>query len=300
MKLFFGIGLSILLGCSQIVSSNNDSQEAIIITVQNSVKELDTFRYNFPWLDSFLVENTLINRIQLPIDCKRISDNQGSFSHWLRRLPLKPGNPQVKLYNGELKWNQSAHAYVVDLDVGTKDLQQCADATMRLRAEYLFNANKKDSIHFNYTNGAKVSYSKWRQGYYPTPKSGTITWSASSKNNGTYPSFKKYMIQIFNYAGTLSLSRELKKIPTAEIQSGDLFLYGGSPGHAVIVMDVAIDTVSQEKYFLLAQSYMPAQEMHILKNPNDKSFSPWYKLSDIKDKLETPEWTFNADALVRW
>jgi len=29
-----------------------------------------------------------------------------------------------------------------------------------------------------------------------------------------------------------------------------------------------------EKQFLLGQSYMPAQEMHILKSPNDES-SPW-------------------------
>jgi hypothetical protein len=40
----------------------------------------------------------------------------------------------VLLYNGAPKFRQDVHAAVIDIDVGTRDLQQCADATMRLRA----------------------------------------------------------------------------------------------------------------------------------------------------------------------
>ncbi|MAT77750.1 hypothetical protein CMK14_21755 [Candidatus Poribacteria bacterium] len=46
-----------------------------------------------------------------------------------------------------------------------------------------------------------------------------------------------------------------------------------------------------ERVFLLAHSYMPAQDVHIMKNPTDASVSPWYKLSS-DDTLCTPEWVF--------
>ena len=39
---------------------------------------------------------------------------------------------------------------------------------------------------------------------------------------------------------------------------------------------------------------MPAQDIHILKNYNNK-FSPWYSLKDIDTDLKTPEWTFTKD-----
>jgi hypothetical protein len=52
--------------------------------------------------------------------------------------------------------------------------------------------------------------------------------------------------------------------------------------------------------FLLAQSYMPAQEMHILKNPINKDISPWYDLLEIGEVINTPEWVFDRAELMRW
>ncbi|WP_315824356.1 DUF4846 domain-containing protein [Paraflavitalea speifideaquila] len=73
---------------------------------------------------------------------------------------------------------------------------------------------------------------------------------------------------------------------------------GGSPGHAVMVMDVAINKAG-EKIYLLAQSYMPAQSIHILKNPMDQTLNPWYKAGN-EPIIETPEWTFTQQQLRRW
>jgi hypothetical protein len=85
----------------------------------------------------------------------------------------------------------------------------------------------------------------------------------------------------------------------SEMQIGDVFIKGGFPGHAVIVVDLAEDEGSGKKVFLLAQSFTPAQEMHILKNPNDETMSPWYPL-DFGERLFTPEWTFQRNDLHRF
>jgi len=104
---------------------------------------------------------------------------------------------------------------------------------------------------------------------------------------------------IFNYAGTLSLSKEMKAITIDQLNIGDVFIKGGSPGHAVIVVDVATNSETGAKIFLLAQSYMPAQEIQLLKNPSNEDLSPWYS-TDFGDVLNTPEWTFYKNELKRF
>jgi hypothetical protein len=49
--------------------------------------------------------------------------------------------------------------------------------------------------------------------------------------------------------------------------------------------------------FLLVQSYMPAQEIHVLRNP--ATGLPWFE-AEPGAPLETPEWTFPPDALRRF
>lgn len=103
---------------------------------------------------------------------------------------------------------------------------------------------------------------------------------------------------VFTYCGTLSLEKETHNVDLSSIQPGDVLVKGGCPGHAMIVADVAINK-KREKVFMLAQSYMPAQDIHIVKNWVDNEFSPWYKLTS-DGKLITPEWIFNRDQLKRW
>ena len=104
------------------------------------------------------------------------------------------------------------------------------------------------------------------------------------------------MRSIFNYAGTASLTKELKSKKIKEIEAGDVFIWGGFPGHAIIVVDVAEHTESGKKIFMVAQSYMPAQSIHILRNFNNHNLSPWYT-EDFGPQLETPEWTFERNSL---
>ena len=92
-------------------------------------------------------------------------------------------------------------------------------------------------------------------------------------------------------------------VPKIEnLDAGDVFIQGGFPGHAVIVIDVVLNTNTGDKCFLLAQSYMPAQNIHILKNKYHSELSPWYSISDLKNdgRLITPEWTFELRDLKRF
>ena len=81
-----------------------------------------------------------VGDIPVPKNCKRDSVEPGSFAEYLRNLPLKPQGYLTHLYNGFEKANQNAAFRVVDMDIDTVDLQQCADACIRLYAEYLWHS----------------------------------------------------------------------------------------------------------------------------------------------------------------
>ena len=228
-----------------------------------------------------------------------IRKETNGFGNYLRNLPLKPIGTKVKLYDGSVKgWQGGAYA-VIDMEIGTSDLQQCADAVMRLRAEYLWHEKKYEEIHFNFTNGMRVDYSKWAQGYRIKVNGNNTSWYKATGEDYSYQTFRKYMNQIFMYAGTASLSKELKSISLSDLQVGDVFIIGGHPGHAMIVVDLAEDYMGN-KAILVAQSYMPAQDIHIVTNLKDKAKSPWYIINRTTKEFNFPEYHFNSSQIMRF
>lgn len=240
-------------------------------------------------------DSLLHQRFQAPKGFERKPMDVGSFGFFLRKLPLKPQGSKVLYYNGAEKENQGVYDAVVDLPIGRKDLHQCADAIIRLRAEYLWQNGQFDQINFRFTNGFPAEYERWRKGGRIKLDGNRAYWTETAAASNSYATFWSYLELVFSYAGTLSLSKELKPKVPADLQAGDVFIRGGSPGHAVIVVDLA-ESKDGRKVFLLAQSYMPAQEIQILRNPSDPSLSPWYS-ADFGEKLYTPEWTFRKDEL---
>lgn len=242
--------------------------------------------------------NTVVERIMVPEGFERLHVDANSFAHYLRNLPLKPHGSKVLHYNGREK-ARGVHIAVVDMEIGDRDLQQCADAVMRLRAEYLYKQKQYRNIHFNFTNGFNAQYEKWMQGNRISVNGNNVSWVGGAGYSEDYDSFRKYLDMVFSYAGTLSLSKELQQAAVSDMEIGDVFIQGGSPGHCVIIIDMAVNSRTGEKVFMLAQSYMPAQDIHILKNNADKSISPWYRV-DFGDTLVTPEWTFEKNHLMRF
>lgn len=250
---------------------------------------------------SALWAQTVEEIISPPSGYVREACGENSFMAYLRRLPLLPEGSKVLLYNGQEKRNQSAAYAVIDMEIGNRDLQQCADAVMRLRAEYLWAQKRYGEIKFNFTNGFPAEYKKWAEGNRIKVTGNKAQWYAAGGRDYSYKTFRNYLNLVFMYAGTASLSRELPTVPYLSLQAGDVFIQGGSPGHAVIVLDVAIHPTTRKKVFLLAQSYMPAQHIHILVNPISRSLSPWYELTETDNgKLYTPEWTFEKKQLKRF
>lgn len=241
---------------------------------------------------------TLQTRFNLPTGFERKPLPANSFGAYLRNLPLKPDGAKVHYYDGTVK-TEDVYDAVVNLDIGNKDLEQCADAVIRLRGEYLYALKEYDKIAFNFTNGFNADYSEWIKGNRIVVNGNNVSWRKSAAPSNTYKDFREYMDEVFTYAGTLSLSKSLKSKDIKDIAIGDVFIKGGSPGHAEIVVDVA-ENAKGEKLFMLAQSYMPAQETQILKNPTSPMLSPWYNLKYIGDVLVTPQWTFTSSQLKGW
>ncbi|MBD3179409.1 MAG: hypothetical protein GF417_07255 [Candidatus Latescibacteria bacterium] len=254
----------------------------------------------YPWITVRDSSACIAGRFSPPPGFRRVEVTSGSFGRWLRHLPLKPGSQKVYLHNGRPKLRQDVHAAVLDIDTGARNLQQCADAVIRLRAEYLFAIKRYNDIRFNFTSGDTARYPRWRDGLRPEVEGDEVSWEMVARPDSTYRGFRKYLDTVFTYAGSYSLKKELISVTSlSDMRIGDIFIQGGFPGHAVIVVDAAERSQTGEKVFLLAQSYMPAQDIHILINPSESKLSPWYSI-DFTGKLITPEWRFSRSDLMRF
>jgi hypothetical protein len=240
-----------------------------------------------------------IKSIPLPAGFKRLEQSETSIGSWLRNVKLKK-DKTVYVFDGSKKAFQGAQFAVCDISTGKRDLQQCADAVMRMRAEYLYAQKDFSKIHFKDGDGFLMSFDKWRAGNKIVFKNNKLQWQASKDANAGYPSFMKYLEMVFAFAGTATLTKELVIVDkTHNILPGDVFIYGGAPGHAATVMDVAQNIKTGKKIFMLAQGYMPAQDIHVIINPNDKVLNPWYS-EDYGDVLNTVEWAFDGMKLKRF
>lgn len=244
-------------------------------------------------------ENTIAGRFPPPENFDWVRYPLHSFADYLQKLPLKRKGSVVKYYNGQTKPSEGVYLAVLDMPIGDKNLHQCADAIIRLRAEYLYRLRRFDAIHFNFTNGFNAEYSKWKEGSRISVKGNTCSWIESSAPSTEVAVFEKYLEIVYMYAGSQSLEKELVPTDKAHIQVGDVFIQGGSPGHAVIVVNKAINQKTGEVAICLAQSYMPAQETQILSNPASAE-SPWYFIDQETETLNTPEWRFKVKELRRF
>lgn len=227
---------------------------------------------------------------------RRETTEYGAF---IRDLQLKPQGSKVRLYDGtEKNWYGWDYA-VIDMEIGTTDLQQCADVIMRIRAEFLWKNKRFDEIHFNFTNGFKADYSMWAKGYRISVRGNIVKWYKAYGEDYSYSTFRDYLDVVFMYAGTASLSKELVSVDFSQLQIGDVFIVGGHPGHAMMIVDMVVDYMGN-KAILVAHGYSPAQDMHIVKNLKDKTNSPWYIINQNTTAFDFPTHHFKIDQIMRF
>ncbi len=240
----------------------------------------------YPWLSKDARVRSLEAALPPPSGYTRVSVEEGTFGAWLRGLPLRPeGTPVRDFRGGEILAGDDARlAAVAELDVGTLNLQQCADSIIRLHAEWLWARGQKERIAYRFTSGDLASWSRYSAGERAKIAGSKVKWARTAAADSSRASFRAYLDLVFTYAGTLSLQVEKQRPPREELRPGDFFVLGGSPGHAVLVLDVAVNAAG-ERVALLGQGFIPAQDFHILSPGQD---GPWFSLE--AEQVTTPFW----------
>jgi len=249
----------------------------------------------YRWLTADAQVERLDDRIPPPRGAHRVAVAGDSFAAWLRGLPVRaPGTP-VRSYRGDPlhDGNDRRIAAVVELDVGSRDLQQCADSVMRLDAEWRYAAGRGDAIAYPLGHRQQLAWKRWAQGQRPRiGDRDQVSWIAGGTPDDSHPALRAYLDVVFTWAGTESLADATRPVPRAELRAGDFFIVGGHPGHAVLVLDVAEDDRGH-RFALIGQGFMPAQDFQVLAHDGD----PWFSLDG--DAVETPFWPAFAWSALR-
>jgi len=236
-----------------------------------------------------------------PAGFSRVPAEVGTYAWWLRHLPvLGPAEP-LRYHDGTVvPRGNSTVAAIVDLDTGKRDLQQCMDVLLRLRAEYLRAAGLERRIAFRYVGGRYYTWSSWKKGLRPdraTPDLRLVPRAAWGDSRGN---FLHYLQTLYYDTGTMHHQNEPKVAP-ADLAIGDFFVYAPSnahaTGHAVVVLDLAV-SASGERRIVVGQGDTPATDFHVLRDPKG---SAWFPIP-ATDFLGTFLWPtpFSWDMLRRF
>ena len=198
--------------------------------------------------------------IPAPVGYTRVSAEKGSYAEFLRSLPLKKPGSVVHLYTGGRARLQFLSTGVIDIPV-LSNYEQCADMTMRIRAEYFWNTGQYGKIKFTDVNGKVQTY----------------TGGADRKK------LESYLNRVYGICSTYSVHRETKPRDVKDVQPGDVFVYPsrhkGHYGHAVLVADVA-KTKSGKVAVMCVEGNTPAREAHVIRNLMNPFRNPWFILSE--------------------
>jgi hypothetical protein len=223
-----------------------------------------------------------------------LSYPRDSWPWFLQHLPTE--NKPILDFRGNLIGNQEKHFAILTYDVGSTDLQQCADALMRLRSEYLFSQKKYAQIGFHFNSGIYYSWTDYLNGMRPIFKRRQqVLARTNATAEPSHTSLRKWLDIVYTYANTVSLCRELKKADG--LQTGTVIIFPGNPGHCCMIMDEAVTDI-QDTVFKLVEGYMPAQSIYVLSNPYEPEWSPWYHLG--KGEINTASCSFRSYFLKKF
>ena len=181
-------------------------------------------------------------RYKTPEGYTRVKVANDSFGEFLRQEKLKKYGEKSYYYNGKTKPSEGVYDSVFDIDLGGKNLLHCADACFKFRGDYLYKSGQYDKIKFNFVSSGVADFSKYTKGYRVDPESGQYFLMAEPDSSEAV--YKKFMNLVYGYCGTLSLVKDTHDVDIDDMQIGDVFVRGGTPGtkrvgHAIMVIDMA-------------------------------------------------------------
>lgn len=278
----------------------------VIIVIAAYALQSNTIKNGTVMVNAMVTTSSLIDkdsatikaRVNVPNGFERVAYPEGSFAEYLRNYKLKPYGSKIINYDTTEYFWQGGHIGILEIPVPKNGLQQCADALIRIRSEYLWDKDRKDEIGFNFTSGDYCTWNVYAEGYRPKINGNKVSFNKTANANHSKENFYKYLNLIYTYSGTLSLYNELEAVDDNDLKIGDMLIKGGSPGHIVMICDEVVNDIG-EKLFLLFQGNTPAQSVHLVKNLEDSNISPWYQLKD-DTVIPVSNYTFSNSKFVRF
>ncbi|WP_232380635.1 DUF4846 domain-containing protein [Leptospira ainlahdjerensis] len=217
-----------------------------------------------------------IGEIQTPEGSSRISYAKGSFSDFVRNLPLKSDSTLWTFQKRNIIDRYDTLAVLNVPLLFQEDLEQCADFTMRVWAEYHKQKRILDRFYLFDYNGRKKSF----------------------RESGL--SYAAFLKKSFVSSNSYSLKKGGLSIDEADLRPGDLFVQNetGGIGHVSMVLDAA-ENSNRERFYLIGFSFMPAQEMHIEKAPKKFGSKGWFTYKGFIKHLEE-SYPYGAPVLRRF
>lgn len=238
-------------------------------------------------------KNTIKERFLPPKDFEWIPEQPESFGFFIEDFPLKKYGSPILKYDANPIATQNLHEAVFDIDTGSLDLQQCADAVIRLHAEYLYKNKRFNEIKYHFTSGDLLSWNDYKNGTRAFVSGNSVSFRKTASADDSYKNFRTYLDLIYTYAGTISLTNyETKPVTKTEnLKTGNILITPGSPGHVVFIAGAAKNK-DGKMVFLLGEGFTPAQSIHVLSNPFNPCLSPWYELDTNSEETKTARYYF--------
>ena len=218
-----------------------------------------------------------IGGIPTPDGFIREAADSGSYAEYLRSIPLKEAGSRVHLYGGKEAPFQWLSAGVVDRRLIDK-YEQCADVTIRIRADYFWETKQLSGLRFTDIRGVEHVYDK----------RGDARWL-----------YVDYLKALYRSCNTASVYKETSPREIRDVQPGDVLVYTsrrkGSYGHAVLVADVARDETGRVA-ILCVEGNTPAREIHIIRNLNP-FHNPWFILDGSERMIRLSVSRFRREEL---
>ena len=246
----------------------------------------------YPWIADWTGPKpalvTLEARFAAPDQFTRVEVAPDSYAQWLRGLPVRTDRVRVLAYDGSSLRRPSAA--LVFLDVGTRDLQQCADSAIRLHAEYVWHRGLADRAAYHFTSGDLSAWRDWQLGERFKISGSKVKRPRGARRADDHRTYRGWLTHLFRYAGTRSLARDSDPVGTRPFMAGDFFVQPGGPGHAVVILDVA-EHADGRQAALIGQGYIPAEDFHVLGTRGGHVMdSVWFHLPPGRGGVMTPSW----------